>query len=127
MRSTSHSTSTTGVVTVADIEEVERILDEVLLRFGDVDDAARAILPSKRIIRATCPDLALVRFARWEAGTLALLDDPPSGRADIRISVHSDDLVSLNDGGMTFNQAYLSGRVRIDASMSDLLRLRAAL
>lgn len=115
------------MVAVADVEEVERILDELLLRFGNVDDMARAVLPSKRIIRATCPDLGLIRFARWEAGALTLLDEPPTRPTDIRISVHSDDLVSLNNGQMTFSQAYLSGRVRIDASMSDLLRLRAAL
>ena len=112
---------------MAEVEEVEAILDQLLTQLGEVDDQARSIMPSKRVIRASCPDLDLVRYARWQSGELTLLDDPPSGRADIRISVRSDDLVKLTQGSLTFSQAYLSGRIRIDASMSDLLRLRAAL
>lgn len=112
---------------MADIEEVEAILDDLLERFAEIDPAARSVLPSDRIVRASCPDLELVRHALWADGQLRLLDDPPTRRADIRISVRSDDLVRLAAGDMTFGQAYLGGRIRIDASMSDLLRLRAAL
>ena len=112
---------------MAEVEEVEAILDQLLSQLGEVDDQARSIMPSKRLIRASCPDLDLVRFAQWQGGELTLLDDPPTRRADIRISVRSDDLVKLTQGALTFSQAYLSGRIRIDASMSDLLRLRAAL
>lgn len=112
---------------MAEVEEIERILDELLGRLGELDDGARAMLPSARIIRATCPDLDLVRYARWQNDTLTLLDDAPTRRADIRISMRSDDLVQLVAGELTFSQAYVSGRLRIDASMSDLLRLRSAL
>lgn len=112
---------------MAELEEVERILDELLERLGDLDDGALAMMPAQRIIRAACPDLDLVRYARWHDGTLTVLAEPPGRRADIRISVRSDDLVKLVAGEMTFSQAYVGGRLRIDASMSDLLRLRAAL
>ncbi len=112
---------------MAEVEEVEQILDALLARLGDGDDSARSIMPSKRIIRASCPDLDLVRFARWEGGRLTLLEELPERRADIRISVRSDDLVRMTAGELTFSQAYFGGRIRIDASMSDLLRLRAAM
>jgi len=112
---------------VAEVEEVEAILDRLLTQLGEVDDQARSVMPSERLLRASCPDLDLVRYASWRTGQLTLLDDAPSRRADIRISVRSDDLVKLTSGTLTFGQAYLSGRIRIDASMSDLLRLRAAL
>jgi len=46
-------------------------------------------------------------------------DDP-----DITISADSDDLVRLIDGEGSLFSAYLSGRVRIEASVSDLLHLR---
>lgn len=112
---------------MAEVEEVEQILGELLERFGGLDDDARAMLPSSRIIRAACPDLDLIRYARWQDGALTLLEDPPARRADIRISVRSDDLVQLVGGELTFRQAYVGGRLRVDASMADLLRLRAAL
>lgn len=112
---------------MAEVEEVERILDDVLGRLTDLDPNTRAMLPSRRTIEARCPDLDLVRHAEWRQGRLHLVDDAPPRRADIRISVRSDDIMRISEGDLTFAQAYRAGRVRIDASMSDLLRLRAAL
>jgi Fe-S cluster assembly iron-binding protein IscA len=48
-------------------------------------------------------------------------------RPDIRLVVDSDDLVALADGELDFSKAYTSQRIRIQASMTDMLRLRAAL
>jgi hypothetical protein len=112
---------------VAEIDEVEAILDAFLERFDGLDDSARALIPPQRLIEARCPDLDLVRHAEWRNGRLTLLEEPPARRSDIRISVRSDDLVKMSNGELAFPQAYLAGRVRIDASMSDLLRLRAVL
>jgi hypothetical protein len=112
---------------VANVDEVETILDGLLERFREMDPATRAMMPAHRTIEARCPDLDLVRYGRWNNGTLYVSDEPISRRPDIRISVRSDDLVRLSRGELTFGQAYLGGRIRIDASMSDLLRLRAVL
>lgn len=112
---------------MAEVEDVERILDEFVARFGDRNTALPAMTPPQRLIRASCPDLDLVRYARWDGGGLTILDEPPDQRIDIRISIRSDDLVRLDTGELSVGQAYLGGRLRIDASMSDLLRLRAAL
>jgi len=112
---------------VAEVEEVEAILDGFLERFGELDPASRAMMPTRRTIEARCPDLDLVRYGEWRNGSLTVRDEPVSRRPDIRISVRSDDLVQLSNGELAFSQAYLAGRIRIDASMSDLLRLRAML
>ncbi len=53
--------------------------------------------------------------------------DPGSGPADIRIATTSDDLVELVGGALGFGSAWASGRVKIDASLMDLLRLRKLL
>jgi len=42
----------------------------------------------------------------------------------MRIEVRSDDLVALVDGKRSLFSSYLSGQVRIRASVSDLMRLR---
>lgn len=112
---------------MAEVEEVEAILDAFLHRLGTLDPNTRAMLPYRRTVEARCPDLDLVRHAEWRQGRLNLLDEAPPRRADIRISARSDDIVRISDGELTFTQAYRAGRIRIDASMADLLRLRAAL
>jgi hypothetical protein len=112
---------------VAEVEEVEAILDGFLERFDDLDPSTRSMMPARRTIEARCPDLDLVRYGQWNNGKLRVTDEPATRRPDIRISVRSDDLVQLSRGELTFGQAYLAGRIRIDASMSDLLRLRAVL
>jgi hypothetical protein len=112
---------------VATVEEVDEILGDLLRRLGDLDPNTRSLMPSRRTVEARCPDLDLVRYALWHDGQLELLEGPPARRADIRISVESDDLLKLHHGEMTFSRAFSANRVRLDASMTDLLRLRAVL
>jgi len=112
---------------VATVEEIDAVMWQLLGRFGEVDDDLRALLPSRRTIEARCPDLDYVRHAEWRRGELVVLQEPPTRRADIRISVRSDDLLAIANGELTFSRAYASNRVRLDASMTDLLRLRAVL
>ncbi|MCC5950159.1 MAG: SCP2 sterol-binding domain-containing protein [Nitriliruptoraceae bacterium] len=108
-------------------EQVELILEGLLVRLGDIDESTRGLLPSRRTIEARCPDLDLVRFAEWRQGRIELLDDAPPRRPDIRISIRSDDLVAMSEGELPIGRAYAEGRLRLDASMTDLLRLRAVL
>ncbi|MEX0835186.1 MAG: hypothetical protein WD010_03785 [Nitriliruptor sp.] len=112
---------------MATIEEVDQILGDLLARLGELDPGTRSLMPTNRTIEARCPDLDLVRHARWRDGQLEMLDQPPSRRSDIRISIASDDLLALHRGETTFSRAYAANRVRLDASMTDLLRLRAVL
>jgi len=112
---------------VASVEEVEQALAALLQRLGDVDESTRALLPSHRTIEACCPDLDLVRHAEWRSGKMILIDEAPDGRSDIRISVRSDDLLDIASGALPFGRAYAANKLRLDASMTDLLRLRAVL
>lgn len=112
---------------MATVEEVDAVLWQLLGRFGEVDDDVRALLPSRRVVEVRCPDIDYVRYAEWRRGQLFVLDEPPPRRADIRISVRSDDLVEIAAGALPFSRAYATNRVRLDASMTDLLRLRAVL
>lgn len=51
--------------------------------------------------------------------------DPGGPPADIRLSMTSDDLLALTNGELHFAHAWATGRVRLDASIRDLLRLRS--
>lgn len=111
---------------MASVEEVEGVLDELLERVGNVDETKRARFPDTRTIEARCPDVDLVRFARWHEGRMELLDHAPT-QVDIRLSIRSDDLLEIAAGRLSFGRAYASGRLKLDASMSDLLRLGSML
>jgi hypothetical protein len=112
---------------VATVEEVDAVLEDLLARLGRLDPSTRSLLPPRRSIEARCPDLDLVRHAEWHGDDLTVRELAPGRRPDIRISVTSDDLVALHRGELTFSRAYAAGRVRLDASVTDLLRLRAVL
>src|SRR5687768_16023976 len=47
--------------------------------------------------------------------------------AKIKLSLSSDDLLALTAGDLHFAQAWASGRVKVDASVFDLLKLRKLL
>ena len=112
---------------MATVAEVEAVLADLLNRFESVDSGTRSMLPSRRVIEARFPDLGIVRHAEWRNGDLLVLEEPPGRRPDIRVTVDSDDLVAMAEGRLSFSRAYAANRIRLDASMTDLLRLRAVL
>ena len=108
-------------------QDVERVITDLLDRIGDVDDRRRARLPAYRLVEIRCPDLDLVRYAEWRSGRATPIPTAPPEEADIRIEVASDDLLRLASGELPFARAYASKQLRIHASITDLLRLRAIL
>lgn len=113
---------------MAEQEEVEATIDDLLRRLDRIPRTQRALLPGRRTVEARCPDLGLVRHARWKDGTLGPIQDGPSPRRpDVRIDVDSDDLLAMHEGRLSVSRAWADGRLRVKASMSDMLRLRTAL
>lgn len=113
---------------MASVEEVEETILDLLRRLEVVDPTYRAMLPGKRTIEAVCTDLGLAYHADWRQGELSELQPGESiRRPDIRISVESKDLLAMARGDLDFATAYARNRVKVDASMADLLRLRAVL
>jgi hypothetical protein len=52
---------------------------------------------------------------------------PGDAPADIKISAASDEVISLAQSPLNIARAWVAGRVKIDASMKDLFRLRRLL
>lgn len=107
--------------------EVEEKLTELIERLDASDQGARAIedsLPERRIVALHVPDLDARYWTQMEGGRMGPLQRGDRDGSDIRITAGSDDLVELIDGRGSLFSAYLAGRVRIDASFADLLRLR---
>lgn len=114
---------------MASKEEVERRLRDLIARLGRSDDGARELgraLPERRILSLRVSDLGVDYWTELEGGRFGELQEGSRDR-DILVTASSDDLVGLVEGKGSLFSAYLSGRVRVDASVSDLLRFRKLL
>lgn len=108
-----------------------RKLTATIARAGDSGDAA-----PERSVSCQITDLGLMFAGRLRDGRLQdIARSDPAGSAgsakanasDIRLTTTSDDLIKLVDGSLGFATAWSSGRLRVDASIRDLLRLRKML
>lgn len=81
-------------------------------------------MPDPRVIALHVTDLDEHFWTELSAGALSPLEQGRHEAPHIHISAGSDDLIALVDGGASLFSAYVSGRVRIEASFSDLLKLR---
>ncbi|SEO87158.1 sterol-binding protein [Trujillonella endophytica] len=84
-----------------------------------------------RSLSCRLPDLGQVLRGRLAGGAvrdLSAEDDGAAGpKADIRLTMSSDDLVALTTGSLSFGPAWASGRVKLEAGLRDMLRLRSLL
>jgi hypothetical protein len=84
-----------------------------------------------RSLSCRLTDLQQVVLGRLSAGAVrdlhAVPDGPDVPKADIRLTMSSDDLVALTEGKLSFAPAWASGRVKFEAGLRDMLRLRSLL
>jgi hypothetical protein len=112
---------------VATLDECITALKGVL---GDLA-ANPAAAGLDRSISCRLTDLEQIVRGRLGSGAVRDLhvvpDDPTVPKADIRLTMTSDDLIALTDGRLHFGSAWASGRVKLEAGLRDLLRLRKIL
>ncbi len=84
-----------------------------------------------RSVSCRLTDLDEVVVGRLSSGAIRDLKVLPHGpdvpKADIRLTMKSDDLISLTDGQLNFAAAWATGKVKLEAGLRDLLRLRKIL
>jgi hypothetical protein len=84
-----------------------------------------------RSLSCRLTDLQQVVLGRLSSGSVrdlrAVPDGPEAPKADIRLTMSSDDLVALTEGKLSFAPAWASGRVKFEAGLRDMLRLRSLL
>jgi hypothetical protein len=108
--------------------EVEAKLRELIRRLDradtDLHGSLAESLPEGRIIEVVLPDIRAAYWTQMAEGRMGKLHTGRAARRDIRIEAESDHLVELIDGTGSLVSSFLSGRVKIDASLSDIIRLR---
>ncbi|MEV5439073.1 SCP2 sterol-binding domain-containing protein [Streptomyces sp. NPDC052682] len=105
---------------------LEKLSDSMQNTEGDVREAAAL----DRSVSCHITDLDVTFTGRLQDGRIVVhdtLDGPPREKAEIRLAMTGDDLVALVDGELNFAKAWGSGRVRLEAGLRDLFRLRKLL
>lgn len=110
---------------MANEEDCRAALGRVAARLAEVDGDRFAEYVVERTISCCIPDLGLAFRTRLHEGGLDPFqpDDDPSA-AQVRLTVDSDDLVAMAHEELNPAKAWAAGRLKIEASIFDLLRLR---
>ncbi len=105
---------------------LRRLSDNLAAADGDVRSAAAL----DRSLSCHIKDLDITFTGRLADGRIEVRDTvegPPREKAEIRLTMTGDDLVALVDGDLNFAKAWAAGRVRLEAGLRDLLKLRSLL
>ncbi|MEU6848184.1 SCP2 sterol-binding domain-containing protein [Streptomyces sp. NPDC046716] len=115
---------------MATIEECREALGRLADNMAGADGDVRAAVALDRSLSCHIRDLDTTFSGRLEDGRITVLGTrpgPPAEKAQIRLAMTGDDLVAMVDGRLNFAKAWASGRVKLEASFRDLLRLRTLL
>lgn len=97
----------------------------VVERFNSHDAGKKRQRVPKRSVGVTVLDLDITFKGDLVDGYLVDLRRSSSHQADLRLLCSSDDLIGLVEGEIPFAHAWSTGRIRIDASIFDLMKLRS--
>ena len=94
-----------------------------------MDPADRQAHLVDRAISCEVTDLGLTFVTRLgpDGASPVTVANGSDGPAQVRFTAKSDDLVAIADDPGSFAKAWLSGRLKVEASIWDLLRLRKLL
>jgi hypothetical protein len=109
-------------------EECRQALQKLAGRLSEMSPADRDTYFGNRTISVTIPDLGVTYATTLGSGNDLVREAAPGEPpADIRLTADSDEVLSLAESPMNIARSWVAGRVKIEASMKDLFRLRKLL
>jgi predicted lipid carrier protein YhbT len=114
---------------MATAEECRQALESLTGRIQEMDPADRAAYLVDRDISCKVSDLGVTFLTHLGPDgaspvTVANGSDP---QAKVKFTTKSDDLIALAADPGSIGKAWITGRLKVEASIFDLLRLRKAL
>ncbi|NEC89114.1 SCP2 sterol-binding domain-containing protein [Streptomyces sp. SID12501] len=115
---------------MATIEECRSALDKLSDNMAGASGDLREAAALDRSLSCRITDLDVTFVGRLRGGRIEVQDTlqgPPPEKAEIRLTMSGDDLVAMVTGELNFAKAWGSGRVKLEAGLRDLFRLRKLL
>ncbi|AZS88118.1 SCP2 sterol-binding domain-containing protein [Streptomyces griseoviridis] len=115
---------------MATIEECRAALDKLSDSMQRAEGDVRTAAAMDRSVSCRITDLDVTFLGRLTGGRIEVdrtVQGPPPEKAQIRLALTGDDLLAMVGGELNFAKAWGSGRVRLEAGVRDLLRLRKLL
>jgi putative sterol carrier protein len=109
---------------VATVEQCEQALHDLADRLA-ANDASRRKIGFDRSMTCSIRDLGVIFGGRLRDGQLLDIGRAASRDAQVRLAMSSDDLIALVNGRLKMASAWATGRVRVDASVRDIIKLRS--
>jgi putative sterol carrier protein len=112
---------------VASVDEVDGALRELVHRLHAVDEDTRGRHALERTVSLYVLDHDLLYTAQFVDGSVCDLTTEPRAPAQVRLEAESDDVLALCDGRLGLPSAWAAGRLKVEASLLDLVKLRTLL
>lgn len=115
---------------MANPAECRAALIQLSENLGKAQGDVRAAAALDRSLTCWITDLDLTFTGRLRGGRIEDITEvpgKPAQKAQLRLAMRGDDLVELVNGRLNFASAWASGRVKLEASILDLLQLRKLL
>jgi predicted lipid carrier protein YhbT len=114
---------------MATAEECRQALESLTGRIQEMDPADREAHLVDRVISCTVDDLGVTFVTRLgpDGASPVTVVQNLDGQAQVKFTTKSDDLIALADDPGSIGRAWITGRLKVDASIWDLLRLRKLL
>jgi predicted lipid carrier protein YhbT len=114
---------------MATAEECRKALQSLTARISEMNPEDRAAQLADRTLSCKVSDLGLIFLTRLgpdgaDPVRLATAADPA---AQIRFTASSDDVLAIAADPGSFARAWLTGRLKVEGNLLDLLRLRKLL
>jgi hypothetical protein len=114
---------------MATAEECREALDGLLARLSEMDEHDRASKLSDRTLSCEITDLGVTYVTRLGPHGADPLKEaaPGTPKAQIRFSGKSDDIIAVAADLGSFARAWATGKIKVGASLMDILSLRKLL
>ena len=111
---------------MATADECRAALDSLTGRIAELDAKQRAAHLVERTLSCRVPDLGLTFMTRLHPDGADPIKEVPDGsaQAQVRFTANSDVVVAIANDPGSFLRAWLSGKLKVQGSVFDLLELR---
>ena len=108
---------------MASVEECDKALRHLADQLAGVPADVRAKYVLDRTVSCRVHDLDTTWSARLTDEGIVGITTADEAKAQVRLSVGSDDLMALCEGRLAITSAFATGKLRVQASPLDMLRL----